>query len=535
MSLKIIKICVVLIFILSVDNAFGLDKTERAIIKAIRTSNIAFLEKTIDKTKREVDCEFSNGKSGLYYAIHFDKTDVCQLLLNKGANPNLVVGKYSTLVWAIKHDRRRMVRLLIEFGANVNSDDKKGNTSLIYAAKYNMGKLCKILIDRGADPLKKNKKNHIASDYVSYYDTQRIKQYLELMETNLKSNEDVASMKDGPYIYWEKEDEIVFNYFERIQSENLCRLIEKTVGVGKTDFITSGIEDDKTRYHIKHQYKPESYRTETKGDIFVIGDTHGRFKALLNLLQNNKIIDSDHKWIYGDGQVVLLGDLFDRGDKVTEALWFLYELKFEAKIAGGNVHIVLGNHETMTLTGNHRYINDKYKYFTNYTLTNYFELFGNNTVLGRWLRSQNAIIQINDNLFMHAGISPQFDILNYSYDTINYALRKHLNSSLAKEKETKGDTILSAYGPLWFRGYMRLGDRLPTVPQEFIDNYLKKKEVSRMIIGHNEQSEIKSSYNSKIISVDVRINEDGTSTQGLLIRGNKIYICFSDGTKKHIE
>ncbi len=428
-----------------------------------------------------------------------------------------------------------MVRLLIEFGANVNYCDKKCNSPLIYATKFNKGKLCQILIDRGADPLKVNNKNHIASDYVSFYDTQRIKQYLLLMEENFKKQEDLASMQDGPYIFWEKENEIVFNYFERDQHKNQSRLIEKTVAVGKTDMIASGISRDKTRYHIKRKYTTEPYKTITKGDIFAIGDTHGRFKALLNLLQNNKIIDSDKNWIYGNGQLVLLGDLFDRGDQVTDVLWFLHELKFKAKIAGGNVHVILGNHEIMALTGNIRYLNDKYNHFTKYTLTNYFELFGNNTALGKWLRSQNAIIQINDNLFLHAGISPQFDILDYSFDTINYELQTHLKSSLTTEEETMADTILSAYGPLWFRGYMRSRNRVPTVPQEFVDNYLKKKGLSRMIIGHNEQYEIKPSYNNKVISIDVKINEDGTSAQALLIRGNKIYICFSDGTKKQIE
>jgi hypothetical protein len=46
---------------------------------------------------------------------------------------------------------------------------------------------------------------------------------------------------------------------------------------------------------------------------------------------------------------------------------------------------------------------------------------------------------------------------------------------------------------------------------------------------------INTSYEGKIISADVEIDESGKSAQGLLISGDKIFRCFSDGTKERIE
>ncbi len=149
---------------------------------------------------------------------------------------------------------------------------------------------------------------------------------------------------------------------------------------------------DGIRIHItlNTTYTPNPDDVKTAGNIFVIGDIHGKYNALVNLLMNNKIIDTELKWIFGEGQLVLLGDVFDRGGFVTEMLWFLYELEIQARNSGGNVHLLLGNHEIMALTGDHRYVNYKYNYFTQYTQIYYFQLFEKNTVLGRWLRSQNA-------------------------------------------------------------------------------------------------------------------------------------------------
>ncbi len=60
------------------------------------------------------------------------------------------------------------------------------------------------------------------------------------MEKQCKNQDSIPSMQDGPYIYWETDDQIVMTYYERNQEKNLTRLIEKTIETGKTDTIVEG-------------------------------------------------------------------------------------------------------------------------------------------------------------------------------------------------------------------------------------------------------------------------------------------------------
>ncbi len=342
-------------------------------------------------------------------------------------------------------------------------------------------------------------------------------------------------MYDGPYIFKETEQELLMVYYEHNQSDRLTRIIEKTIFYSGKDTIINGIGWDTNFYHIKQKYRPMPYKINTEASIFVVGDIHGRFHALQSLLKNNGIIDEMGKWKFGNGQLVFLGDIFDRGSQVTETLWFLHELSFDAEQNGGKLNLLLGNHEVMALTGDHRYINPKYIFFNQYTFTNYFQLFSNKSVLGNWLRNQNMILQINDNLLMHAGISPQFEIKKFTYPEINLALQLYLNSDLIIEDGSMADIILGSSGPLWYRGYAFSDEMVPQLPQQFVDNYLKSKGLSRMILGHNEQYGISASYEGKVVSVDVFINDSGNSAQGLLIEGDKLSRCYSDGSKELIK
>jgi hypothetical protein len=395
--------------------------------------------------------------------------------------------------------------------------------------------ICKILIDRGADPLHKNFKGKRASDYAVIYTESPASKYLLSMEKKCQDQDSIPSMHDGPYIFWENDDQAVLTYYEHNQDKKLTRLIEKTIWSGTADTVVKGIAWDTNSYHIKYEFIPDSYEVKTTGKIFVVGDVHGKYTALVNLLVNNKVIDADLNWIFGEGQLVFLGDIFDRGSSVTETLWFMYELEIQARNSGGDVQLLLGNHEIMALTGDDRYLDFKYDYFTQYTQVFYFQLFEKNTLLGRWLRSKNVIVRINDCLFTHAGISPQFAAYNYADSEVNSRVQKYLGSDYRIQKGSPEDMILGPVGPQWYRGYMNRSNSATEITQQFVDDYLGSKGLNRMVLGHNEQSTINASYNGKIISADVEIDESGRAGQGLLMDGDIIYRCFSDGTKERIE
>ena len=84
--------------------------------------------------------------------------------------------------------------------------------------------------------------------------------------------------------------------------------------------------------------------------ILFLSDMEGEFGLLRKLLIENAVMNEKYEWTFGHGQLIICGDLFDRGKAVTEQLWLLYKLESIASVQGGSVHILLGNHEIMNLT-----------------------------------------------------------------------------------------------------------------------------------------------------------------------------------------
>ena len=139
--------------------------------------------------------------------------------------------------------------------------------------------------------------------------------------------------------------------------------------------------------------------------IYVVGDVHGRYDQLINLLKKSNIIDSRLNWIAGRSHLVFLGDLFDRGNDVTKVLWFVYDLEKKAQKSGGEVHLVLGNHEIMTMIKDLRYVSVKERAIAESFNKSYDELFHpTKSFIGAWLRSKPSILKIDDVIFAHGGI-----------------------------------------------------------------------------------------------------------------------------------
>jgi hypothetical protein len=524
---------ILVLFLLNIS-LFGQIEDERMLKKAIKEGDLETVRTCLERQPGS-NCEFANGRTGLYFAIRHDQPGISELILKNGADPDHVMANYSTLVWAVKYQRERIARYLIEYGADVNVTDSWGNTPLIYAAQLGNLGMCKILINRGADPLHKNLDGRRAIDYTGFDPGLPLYRYLQMMGGIYQTQDSLPSAHDGPHIFYEADSRMVLTYFEHIHDERLTRMVEKTVALDSYDTLIQGRGWDENVYRLKDEYDPGEYELETSGQIFAIGDVHGRYGALVNLLVNNGVIDRELNWSYGDGHLVFLGDVFDRGEEVTETLWLIYRLQHQAHMAGGEVHLLLGNHEIMTLTGDHRYVAEKYLFFSLYTGIDYSQWFERNTVLGKWLRSRNVMLRINDYMFFHAGISPQFAIHDLSLSEVNTGVRKYLYSDYSIMTGSVEDIILGPVGPLWYRGYGNYGGKYPEVTQEFVDLYLEKHGLKKLILGHNEQATITSSFEGKVISVDVAIDESGGSAQGLLITGDGIFVCSADGSREKIE
>ncbi len=197
--------------------------------------------------------------------------------------------------------------------------------------------------------------------------------------------------------------------------------------------------------------------------VVAVGDIHGSFDGLTAILRETGLIDEDLRWSGGDTVFVQTGDFTDRGPAVRQCMDLLIRLQEEAPRDGGEVIVLLGNHEVMNLVSAWRdvappeyedFVDDDSgrrqdaaweawgKVFTErarvagslapvlndvlreaweaqYPLgySERMEAVGPEGTYGKWLRGLPTAARVGDTLFMHAGVSLQYASL--SVDELN--------------------------------------------------------------------------------------------------------------------
>jgi len=326
--------------------------------------------------------------------------------------------------------------------------------------------------------------------------------------------------QDGPYVYYDGNDVIVeeisingliSNTYDSINGLQLsCQL---------PHMATSFSFNLKPQINIEPSIYPSN-----PSKFLSISDFDGHIEGFTMLLRGEGVIDSNFNWIYGDGHLIISGDLFDRGFHITECMWLLYKLESEAADADGKVHLIIGNHEMMNMTDDWRYV--EVKYFNNAHLmgNRMSELYGSNTELGRWLRSKNIIEKIGDYAFMHGGISPQVSAFNLTYDQINDYGRQEMDGIPCANAECT--VVNGSSGIYWFRGmaYSQL-------TQLEVNGILNDFGVKRVIIGHTKDNTIRSLYNDKVMAIDMYHvdNFNDGYMEGLQFELGCFYLFHTDG------
>ncbi len=273
-------------------------------------------------------------------------------------------------------------------------------------------------------------------------------------------------------------------------------------------------------------------------EVFVTSDPHGRLDCFANLLQENGVIDGQMSWCYGKNHLVIIGDVFDRGDDVTAILWLLYKLEHEAAMQGGRVSYHIGNHEPMVLNNDMRYATSKYLALADSLALNYSELFAENTVLGQWLSHRNTIQQIGENLYVHAGLSREFLEKEISIELANQDISRGLfmNKKQRKEDSELMEFLYGSSGPLWYRGMVRTDEKYNPLDEADIKAILKRFKAKRVIVGHTIFPDITSFFDGKVIDVNVNNmkNKEEDRGRALLIKGDKIYVVGNKGVVKSL-
>ncbi len=270
--------------------------------------------------------------------------------------------------------------------------------------------------------------------------------------------------------------------------------------------------------------------------IVAVGDLHGEYDAFVSLLRAAELIDDKAKWVGGKTHLVLTGDVLDRGPDSRKILDLLAQLEKKAHSEGGYVHSLIGNHEAMNLygdlrytsaaeyeafqTGNSREVREQFykqhleearqlnrpsaaerKMWEEEHPLGFLEHrynFGPNGKYGQRIRKQNAIVKINDILFLHAGISPKY--ADYTIRQINDRIRQELKDF----EKLDGGFTLDQTGPLWYRG-LALEDS-PEL-RAHISAQFTKHGVNRIVVGHTPTGGlITPRFEGKVLLIDVGIS-----------------------------
>jgi hypothetical protein len=197
--------------------------------------------------------------------------------------------------------------------------------------------------------------------------------------------------------------------------------------------------------------------------VVVVGDVHGAYEPLVEALQGAGLVGPDLHWTGGTSHLVSLGDLLDRGAEARRVLDLVMRLESEAATAGGRVHVLLGNHELMNLSGDLRYVTpadyaafaadedaaERAAAFTAFAAAapagdpaavraafdaaypqGFFArqaAFAPSGRYGAWLLSLPTILVINDTAFVHGGLPPVVAATGLDLnDQVRAALKRHL-------------------------------------------------------------------------------------------------------------
>ncbi|MCG8411673.1 MAG: metallophosphoesterase [Bacteroidales bacterium] len=322
-------------------------------------------------------------------------------------------------------------------------------------------------------------------------------------------------INDGPYIFY-RGDKLEVKWIK----DNALRT--KITDTADYKFF-------KRRFRNKHPYKftnrnytDTNYTELYKGinKFAAISDIHGQYRTFIKLLRKHKIVDRKLNWTFGNGHLIVLGDVMNRGQEVTKALWLIYKLEQQATKYGGKVHFLLGNHELMILKGNQKYLNQKYLKVSKILNTEYSDLFTKNSVLGNWIRNKPVMLKLNNFLFVHGGISKAFIEKKLSIAETNRLFREKIIALPWQDilADSTLEFLSGDKGILWYRSYFIK----PLVPELCVEQTLNLFDVNYIIVGHTSLSNIVSIYNNKVLGIDSSIKL-GNYGEILIFKNNKLF------------
>ncbi|MBU3006118.1 metallophosphoesterase [Paraglaciecola arctica] len=340
---------------------------------------------------------------------------------------------------------------------------------------------------------------------------------------------------EGPHLFY--EDNYISSLTIKGGREQGFFIEETQTTVGEPIDISVYFPFDDSRFSFQTTPKPTAtpvHYTDNQ-PIFALSDLEGNYKAFRDMLLTSEIVDKQLNWSFGEGHLVLIGDMVDRGDSTTQLLWLIYKLEQEALLAGGQVHYIIGNHEIKNLQGNFRSASNKYIPIAGLLGKTQYNLFDSNSVIGRWLENKNTLELINGHLFVHGGLHPDIATLDMDLQQINDMIKSEYRHYYYPKKghhPTEKLLTSTTTGPAWYRGLFK-GE----VSQQQLAELLTKFSANALVVGHTIQFKVNKQFDGKLFAIDVKhpgdyqTNFPSKSSEGLLINQGRYYRVLDDGQK----
>jgi hypothetical protein len=261
------------------------------------------------------------------------------------------------------------------------------------------------------------------------------------------------------------------------------------------------------------------------GRIIAIGDIHGDLQKALSCLELAGVLAEDDghvRWVGGDTTVVQLGDVLDRGDSEISTVLLLRELDKQARKEGGAVWMLNGNHESLNVAGDFRYVtpgafwesaiaagmteseiaNDRQG-----VLRARWQLYRPGGQMARELAKNPTVLVVNDIVFAHGGLLPHHN--KYGLQRINDEVAEWMNGAHCSDGSAPTPPFPAmgdANSVMWNRtfGKERASpyDRLHMGLQ--LDATLRQLNATAMVVGHTPQmGGLNTECNGRVWRVDV--------------------------------
>ncbi len=228
--------------------------------------------------------------------------------------------------------------------------------------------------------------------------------------------------------------------------------------------------------------------------VVAVADVHGDFHRFAEVLRHAGLIDGNKDWCGGKTHLVQTGDLLDRGPDSRLIMDLVMKLERQAPLQGGMVHQLTGNHEVMNLEGDFRYIHQG-EIDSHGGMEKAATALGPRGFYGRWISGHPAVIRINDTVFLHGGVSPEFSAM--SPEAINEAVWKAIRSDSLQANVFRGE------GPFWYRGW---GIDPSTSVERALEQFLDTAGAEYAVVGHTVVEEVETRFGGRVIMIDTGLS-----------------------------